>query len=358
MSEGTFDYKKAGLVLLDALEVAKSKSSVPVEWVSHSRSVFGLSAKTWTPSLATMLLAKATDDNLDAMSLKVDPDSAGSYSARGLCHKIIVPAAVENDFSIRNTGREPMNNQPFFRYSRIDELERVREPADRDFFVDVAKKVDALDSESAFQALAAFLKVAIEAAARVRSVSVKAKGLSPDSARIAAVDFLRRDAPDRPQRLQAFAAACLDLVFSDVKTRRIHDPSRDFPGDVHVVDGDSVTLAMEVRGKSVSQSDLRSFAQAVAAAGIRRAVLFVDAPHQVPLDVGNVVQALGAHYLHVATFMSVTDLLGAVFLWSKTSDEMAAKSFSERMLDHLKEIEVAPASLEEWARAVAVAQGR
>lgn len=352
-----FSYKRAHEVLLEALETAKSNNAVPVEWISFSRSVFGLSAKTWTPALATMLLAKATDGSIDSMSLKVDPANPASFSARGLCHKIIVPAAVDHGFSIRNTGREPMNNQPFFRYARIDELERVREPSDRDFFVDVAQKVNDLDSASATQALDAFLRVSIEAFARVRQVAVKSDGLSPDGARIAAVDFLRRDAPDRPQRLQAFAAACLDLVFTEVLTRRIHDPSRDFPGDVHVADQGVVTLAMEVRGKPVTQSDLQSFARAVHGASINRAVLFVDSSHQEPLDTAQAARSIEGKYLHVATFMSVTELLGAVILWSEASDESVAKTFTEAMLARLKSIEVAPASLEEWVRAVAVARG-
>eukprot|EP01135_Chromosphaera_perkinsii_P008370 Nk52_evm1s1310 gene=Nk52_evmTU1s1310 len=195
----SIDFKAAENKLRDALVSAKHGRSLPVEWVSYTRSVFALSAKTWTPALATMLLAKAVDDRLDALSLKVDERSEGSYSARGLCHRVIVPAAAEGTFSIRNTGREPMNNQPFFRYSRIDELERVRDERERDFFVDVARKVNELSAGEAFDALAAFLSVAIEETARVKKIKIRVDGFDPESARIAAVDFLRTEADDRPQ---------------------------------------------------------------------------------------------------------------------------------------------------------------
>lgn len=353
------DNERARAVLASALEVARNAEPVPVEWTSYSRSVFSLKAKSWTPGFATMLLAKATNGNVDAFSIKVDPQNIYSYSMRGLCHGVVVPASVENQFSIRTTGPEPINNQPFFRYSRVDELDRVRAPADRDFFVEVTRRVNELMESEASAALAAFLRVAVEESARVRKVRVETGRLTPDSARVATVDFLRRDAPDRPQRLQAFAAACLELVFPDVRSRRINDPSRDVPGDVQAFDGDVVILAVEVRGKPVSQAGLQTFVRAIAEAGVYRAILFVDADGQKHLDVRSAIQLANAiNQVHVATFMSVSELLGDVFLWTDRAEESAAKLFAEGLLKHLKLIEVAPTSVEEWARAISVAQGR
>ena len=34
-----------------------------------------------------------------------------------------MPASVEFGFDLGATGREPLNNQPFFRYDRIDQME-------------------------------------------------------------------------------------------------------------------------------------------------------------------------------------------------------------------------------------------
>lgn len=358
MAKVSLDYAFAQTVLLDALAIAKSGSSLPVEWISHSRSIFALTAKTWTPAFATMLLAKATDASLDAMSLKVEPGASGAYSARNLCHKVIVPAASEHQFSIRNTGREPMNNQPFFRYSRVDGLERVRDPRDRDFFVDVSRQVNLLDSNEALSALAAFLKVALEVASQVRNVRVRVDGLTQDGARVASVDYLRADTRDRPQRLQAFGAACLSLVFPDVVTRRINDPSRDFPGDVHVRDDDFIALAMEVRGKPITHSDLANFVREVSAADIRRAIMFVDSSAQTLLNIGHETKDAARNGVQLAVYVSVTELLGDTFLWSNVPGGKIAEQFSQQMLAKLREIEVSVTSLEEWARAVAIAQSR
>lgn len=352
------DYEAAGSVLEDALTQAMNEKTLPVEWVSLSRSVFALDSKTWTPVLATMLLAKSVNSQIDAMSLKVDPENEYSYSARNLCHGVLVPAAVEHNFSIRNTGREPLNNQPFFRYLRFDELERVKNPADRDFFVEVAKKADALTSQGAAQALAAFLKVALDATAKVQSVKIKSTGLTPAGALNAAGDFLRADANDRPRRLQAFAAACLDLTYPGVKARRINDPSVDLPGDVQVLVGSTVTHAIEVRGKPVSASELTSFVRACLNAQTQRAIVFVDSAEQQSLEVDELTRSNGPTDMQVMVFTSFASLLSSALLWTNRPLGEAIETFTKRMLERLREIEVSVSSLDEWARAVATSHGR
>lgn len=352
------DYQSAHEILLKALVIAKSNARLPVEWRSHARAVFELEAKTWTPAFATLLLAKATDGDIDTMSLKAEESNPHAYSARGLCHKVLVPAAVKHGFSIRNTGREPLNNQPFFRYDRIDMIDRVRKPADREYFFDFAEQANKLTNAEALQALAAFLREALAVTAAARSIVVRTSGLTADGARIAVADFLRFDAPDRPQRLQAFASACLDLLYDEVKARRINDPSRDFPGDVHAVLGKTVVVAMEVRGKAVTPSDLTTFANACESAAVSRAVMFVDAPRQTNLDVH---VAANNHFIRttqVVAFTSAGHLLADALLWAHLPLETAIESFSRGFLVRLREIEVSVPTLREWSRAVAVAQGR
>ena len=352
------DYAVAEQVLLESLSLARVGSSLPVEWVSHTKTVFGLKSKTWTPALATLLLVKATYEQADALSIKVDPDNDNSYSLRSLGHNVIVPAALTHNFSIRNTGREPLNNQPFFRYDRIDKIDRVRNSDDLSYFLDIAKSANALSADEAKYALAAFLKVGLEVSAKAQKVKVRTDGLTPVGVRVAAEDFLRYDATDRPQRLQAFAAACLDLLFDEVKTRRINDPSRDFPGDVHALNGSRVVLAMEVRGKAVSQADFSGFALSCAEAHLHRAVMFVDAPQQPELDARSVSREAGLEQVQVEKFECAADLLLSTLLWAHLPQEKAIQTFSQRLLARLREIEASIPTLEEWTRAVAVAQAK
>lgn len=353
-----FDYAAAQQLLLESLALAKAGTNLPVEWISHAKTVFALEHKTWTPALATLLLAKATDERADTLSIKAEANNPNAYSLRGLGHKIIVPAALEHNFSIRNTGREPLNNQPFFRYDRIDKIDRVRKSEDLSYFLEIAKNANLLSADEAKVALAAFLKVALDVNAKAQRVKVKTDGLTPVGVRIAAEDFLRYDATDRPQRLQAFAAACLDLLFDEVKTRRINDPSRDFPGDVHALKDSTVVLAMEVRGKAVSQADFFSFAHSCANTGLHRAVMFVDAPQQTNLDARAISREAGLEEVQIEVFECAADLLLSTLLWAHLPQEKAIEAFSQRLLTRLREIEVSVPTLEEWTRAVAVAQAK
>lgn len=354
----SIDYQDAKHVLLEALAVAKSSAPLPVEWLSHTRTVFGLKSKTWTPALATLLLAKAVDENADTLSLKAEQDDPHAYSARVLCHTVLVPAAVTYGFSIRNTGREPLNNQPFFRYDRIDKIERVQKPADLEFFVAISRQANKLTSAEAAQALAAFLREALAVAAEAQSITAKAVGLSPEGARIAVEDFLRYDATDRPQRLQAFAAACLGLIYDGVQTRRLNDPSRDSPGDVQVVSAGRTSLAAEVRGKVVTATELSAFVTACRAAGVERAIMFVDAANQIDLTTHVLVHAHHEPSVHLAAFSSASQLLGDCLLWSPIPLTDAIQAFSTSFLLKLRQIEATTQTLQEWSRAVAVAQGR
>lgn len=350
---------EARTILLNALAVARAETSLPITWTSYTRTVFALDSMTWTPAFATLLLAKASNENVDTLSLKVDKANPFSYSARGLCHGVIVPAAVANNFSIRNTGREPLNNQPFFRYDRIDKIERIRNPEDKAIFLEVATAANQLGQEEAFQALAAFLREALAKTAAAKKVTVKSIGLTASGGRIAVDDFLRSDAKDRPQRLQAFAAACIELMqFSHIRTRRINDPSRDIPGDVQAVVEDSIILAMEVRGKPVSHAELVSFVRECAEAEIQRAVMFVDAAGQKPLDPREAMRDANASEVLVMVFETAGQLLESALLWSVEPVEKTIENFSKNLLRRLQEIEASQQTLEEWARAVAVAKSR
>jgi hypothetical protein len=45
--------------------------------------------------------------------------NANAYSARTLCHTVLVPLAAELGFNIGVTGREPLNNKPYLRMTRL-----------------------------------------------------------------------------------------------------------------------------------------------------------------------------------------------------------------------------------------------
>lgn len=342
----------ANEVLERAVTIAQSNADLPAEWLEAARSVFRLSAKTYTPALGTLLLAKATDSTVDALSIKATGENG--YSIRTLGHNVLVPASVRYGFSIRTTGREPLNNQPFFRYEHMREIDRVLNKEQFDVFLTIAKRANKLPGDATLFALAAFLRVAFNETNKVSKIVLKEGDLSAAGIENATANFLRQSAPERPRRLQAFAAACLDLGHYDVRSRRINDPSRDVPGDVQAYWNDAPYLSMEVRGKAVPETEISAFAESCFRAGISRVIIFVDwrgHEHIEPSEVTS--QTVQNEHVLLSIFESCRDLVREALTWADLPLLAATAHLRERVFERLSEIESMPETLQDWASLVA-----
>lgn len=248
------DQDDAYAVLEEAIAVAQSDARVPARWLEMAKEVAAGPSRTFTAALGTALLAKATEPSIDPLSLKVTGNRR-SYSARTLCHGVLVPASREYGFDLGATGREPLNNQPFFRYVRIDQMPRVHPKAREAHreLVRALRQVDRLGKVRAEKALAAYLRTRLEAARRRQQFDLRGAALGIGDLADAVQSFISED-PEVGRRGQAFVAAAFDLVFDEVLLGRIHDPSRRMPGDVQVMSGAAAVMAAEVRQKPVSLS--------------------------------------------------------------------------------------------------------
>jgi hypothetical protein len=333
--------------LEEAFEWASSDRSVPPFWTGFARQTFQMASKTYTPALGTVLLAKATDDRIDPLSIKAEY-GRNTYSLRTLGHEVLVPAARRLGFSIRNTGREPLNNQPFFRYDHMSVIDRVRDKAGHSQFVSGVAKVDELDRDEALAALAAFLRVGIDVAQQLDDYVVDPGALTLRRV-VAGVESYLAEGVDRPRRTQALVAAAFDVTHGDVRSRRLNDPSRDYPGDIQAFDGGQPILAVEVRAKNVRQTETQAFVSACRRAGIERAFMVVIWPQH---------QALPASFLRrrsldddnvlLAIIENVEDLLLVAFGWADLPLPVALRVFVVAALERLKEIEADGQSLERW----------
>lgn len=351
----SIDYPKAASLIEEAFLLSKEGGSLPVEWISYSQLVFGFKTKTYTTALATMLLAKSTNDQVDIMAIKVKGDK--SYSMRGLAHRVVVPASVRLGFTLRTSGREPLNNQPWFRYDRIDEIDRVREKEEYTTFFEIACKVGHLSSEEAILGLASFLRVSGNVKKGVKDSPTDARGLGRRSLRAASGDFLRIDGGFRPARLQAFAAACLAMNYRNIQTRKLNDPSRDFPGDIQSTFGDVVTLAMEVRAKAMQPSDLDIFSASCFSVGIDRVAILVDSVDHVEFprssEIFKKVENRGQRLI---LFESALDLLDASLDFCDLPLTTAVSSFAKEYNIRLRDMGLPHEVVMEWGRAVSVAR--
>jgi hypothetical protein len=332
----TLDQERALSLLNQALAMAQEEDALPAVWLDRATQVGAAQSKSFTPMLGTALLAKATDDHVSALALK---EGAGhtAYSARGLAHGVLVPFANRHGINLRTTGAEPLNNQPFFRYEVVSRHMKVRPSTqgDLDFLVDCLEAVDFLREDEALPALAAFLRVRI---ADPATVLVEATA-----------EFVMSN-PEGGRRGQALGAAALDLVYDDVRTAKINDPSRERPGDVIVMAGSrAVFCSVEVRQKVVSMVEVNQFADRLAKEAIRRAMIFALHPHQADLG-GPVLQqkVWTEHGVLIEVLSGAATVLSRCLMASPKPLLDALQLFPSRMLRRLHEMECTPLTMDNW----------
>lgn len=348
------DHNVARARLHAAIALAQSDQLVPDEWVKRALIVGESPARTYTPMLGTALLARASDDRVDALALK-ETSGDYAYSARGLAHDVLVPASVKYRFDIRTTGREPLNNQPFFRYDRVDLAERVRYRDDYRYLVECLELANLLSKDEALHALAAFLRVCIERAQSAVHASLKgvAVGLR---ASIDAARELVSEAVEGGKRAQALVAASFDVVYGQdrVQSYLVNDPSRHFPGDVLALDGAGHPLVCaEVRAKPVVATEIAQFARALAESGITRGLVVALAPNQPMLAIAEIVDEIARERgVLITVTESVDDLLLSSFAWSTKPLSDLLSEFPLRVSERLQGINAEAATIREWAELV------
>lgn len=341
------DYVLAAQVLRKAYVHASSQDDVPSDWLATTSLIASSRIKTYVPMLGTAILARAVDDSVDPLAIKAD-SSDTAYSARTLCHEVLVPASVELGFDLRARGREPLNNQPFFRYDRVDKIERVKYPADLRILQEALKRLETMDRAQAQDALAAFLRQRLGVSKPEGIVQLGNLSVDLGSFADRVKTFLIEDA-EGGKRAQAVTAAVFSLAYSDVRTGKVNDPSRHLPGDVHVFVSDRCVIAVEVRAKPVAQTEMLQFAAACSRSGIPQCVMVALAPGQKAMDVGGIWTRAWEEFEIVAGFVhGIHQLLSEALCWSRRPIDEAIQELCSSALRRLTDIQVADATIDRW----------
>lgn len=351
------DQTSARMILYE--EAAKAAAGhVDRRWMRPIEAVSKMAEESKTQThiafLGTAILAKCTAPDVDVFSVKASSGPNG-YSARSLCQHVLATNAPELDIHLGVTGREPLNNQPYFRLKRLSRDAPVRSTAKGvlDTLCDLLDRLQSADEEDARAALRAFIDVRRRHGTRYsRTVSDTVAIAVPDL--IQAVEKLVRSASDGGKRAQAVVAALMD-VFSGaerVDVSRINDPSRDAPADVNVRHraGDGWERVFEVRDKPVSREDLYHLMSKCQQAGVQEAIMVAIAPSP-PISLVEQAQAWGADRgVALSLYSRWADLIPEVLVWAEESTLAATARLSGRVEQRLIDLEAAPEALELWAK--------
>ena len=172
-------------------------------------------------------------------------------------------------------------------------------------------------------------------------------------------DFVRSDS-EGGKRAQAVAAGLMDVAEGEknVRTGRINDPDRNFPGDVAAYadatrgDAAKIIRALEVRDKALSESDLVVFASKAAKFGVARAGILAVAPNQRPLDIVAAQEEAAAEGVNLELFVGWTAFVRQLFFWLRGDPADPVRHAHERIYERLIELECSSEGQKAWLERV------
>lgn len=306
--------------------------------------------------LATAMLAKAVDRNADLFAIKPAhaPGNPNSYSARTLCHGVLVPLSAELGFNIGVTGREPLNNQPYFRMNRLGDDTPVH-PGGRaafDYMITLVEELNQLKNEKqAREALHAF--IAVRNKYQPRYVEHEEGSMITSDHLVKVVRLFVKENSEGGRRAQAIVAGLLDVFAGEarVESGRINDPSRKYPGDVCVRslgNPEVFEKAIEVRDKPVSNNDVHIFGKKCVDMGVREVALVMVSERQAVLDAKALSHWANGFGIGLTLFYGWEEFINQVLFWSHEPKPVVANQALRFIHNRLVGVEASPAAVELW----------
>jgi hypothetical protein len=331
--------------------------TLPVAWLERTEHMAGCPSRTYVAALGVALLAKATDERVDSLTVKRRV-SASAYSMRGAA-VVLAGSATLYGYHLGVTGPEPLNNQPWFHGERIDQF-RIEDKEVEPFqnsLVRYLRELNGYDSSQALLALAAFLRVRQRFANELGAAQANLQaGPMPGLGRLVRIaeDFMRSN-PEGGRRGQAFVAAVLDLAHEEVRLGGIHDPR---PRDVTVLRAERELLFVEVKQKPVDADTADHLAREAREGAVEKALLVALAADQQPLDRESIRRSTDAeHGVLTLVYETVAELLTQVAIHSSLTPTEIAERLPNGYLRRMQELGVSEDGQRRWIDLCAGAEG-
>ncbi len=316
-------------------------------------------SKTHVAFLGTAILAKVLHADVDLPAIKPSraPENPHAYSARSLCHTVLVPLAVDLGFSLGVTGREPLNNQPYFRMARLGDGTPLRTDARPafEYLLQLVADLGDCSEKQARGALAAFVAERRRYLARYADLD-PAGGIPPEQL-LEAVRALVTSNSEGGRRAQAVVAGLMDTFAGPdrVDTGRVNDPSRRHPGDVRIHAAEPADpflwdKAFEVRDKVVTPSDVQLFANECLAAGVREAAIVAVAGNQRALDRSQLAAWENELGIGVTVFVGWQEIVEQALFWAGEPKPQATGQCVRYIHDRLIQVEATEDAVSLWSR--------
>lgn len=256
------------------------------------------------------------------------------------------------------TGREPLNNQPYFhvQVATLDELlPLVRGHAEAPVRL-LVKCLEELQKVTKTQQARDALRAFIRVRRGYQLAYPMAPKVPPKVTPVSFVSLAERvvgaDA-EGGKRAQAVASGVLDAVAGEdfVLVGRINDPDRHFPGDVGVLEeagGNHLAYAIEVRNKRVSAEDITMFGRKLAEKGVSRGGVLAVAGDQPRVTTQAAEVWASKQGVHLVSFFGWKSFLEQAFFWSEDDAAKVCEEAYRRARVRLEELEADPVAIVMW----------
>ncbi len=219
---------------------------------------------------------------------------------------------------------------------------------DYNYLVDCVNKADFLRGDDALLALAAFLRVRVEASEKI--VSINVDGASDFRKLLERVTLFMAGDPEGGKVGQAVVTAIYGACYNDVRTKKINDPSARWPADVGIFIANRLTIACEVKQRQFDKAEIRYFAEKLALEGIQRGVIVELSTAGWRFSTkefeAEIYQKFGVDILFVS---DASILLQRILRFSTKPLNESVSKFAGGLMTRLEDLEVSQLRREEWA---------
>lgn len=351
------DKEAATRVLVSEAEQSLS-GEIDLDWqqaIEKFSRICDASSRTHIAFLGTALLAKSTDVNVDAWAVKAGSKHTGAYSARSLGHGVLVRDAPMLGINLGVTGREPLNNQPYFRIDRVSRSIVVHGNA-REALDALCSLLEKLQSSKTADEARRGLRAFIFVRRQWNPVYGGLEGVSQNltvASLVRLIDGFVAQNSEGGKRAQAIVAGLLDVFAGEdrIETSRVNDPDRHLPGDVGVRSPSSDKIwekIFEVRDKPVGQSDLYYFAQKACEHGVPEAAVVAVGSGQPLIDLTPVADWALLRGVTLTLFVGWDAFVRQTLFWAPVPSNAGALSLPVHVHKRLVEVEVSQATVDDW----------
>lgn len=336
-----------------AYVLAIGSDELPESWTVRAIELDNSPSVAAIAAFGAALLAKATDERVDAFAIQAKDGSPGSFNLRA---PATVLAQRKNDYGIdigSSSDRDPINAGTFvsstnWRYAH----DRIRDDH-KPFFKLILtwlKELNDLNRDQALLALAAYLRA--RSLARIRSGAAALPDSIPGvpnlESLVDALDGFSAAHPEGGATGMAIVAAVYRAAGLNSSLPSRNDPR---PIDIRISRGEELLVASEVKQVPIGELVAQSLAADAAAANAPVALLAVLRPGELESFDRNTVAREAAHVHGVIfrTTVGARELMHEAILTGTNSVEEFRERLPRLVADALVEARVSTSASEAWA---------